>query len=447
MRNHFFAPHNFSSNISRQTMAIVLLMFVTFSPVWVRQAEAKGANDLTLQAVVDLAIQDNPNLDEILARSEAMSAIPSQLGTLPDPVISFNALNMPTDSFDMSQEAMTQMQFGLTQAFPFPGKLALREEASSFAAKAAADNVDEARLQLVQNVKIRWWQLYSLDHALEIVVRNQVLFRQLIQVASIKYEVGKGLQQDVLLAQLELSKLHDQQIKLIGLRAKIVAQLNRLIARPANVEISLPVNVATELPVIADETTLYKKADNSRPLLRQLRNEVAGAKALVRLAKKDLYPDFKVGAFYGIRQGDNPPSVGGERSDFLSVKLSMNLPVFSARKQDKAVAQKSSELQQKHYKQEDAMNGILVQISEATADFKSSKQQFLLLKDGILPQARQTVDSMLSGYQVNKVDFLNLVRSQVTLLNYENQYWQSLSEANKALARLAAAVGEENVYE
>lgn len=447
MRNHYFAPHNFSSNVSRQAVAIVVLMFVTFFPVWISQAEEKRVNDLTLQAAVDLAIQDNSNLDEILARSEAMSAIPSQLGTLPDPVISFNALNMPTDSFDMSQEAMTQMQFGLTQAFPFPGKLALREEASSFAAKAAADNVDEARLQLVQNVKIRWWQLYSLDHALEIVVRNQVLFRQLIQVASIKYEVGKGLQQDVLLAQLELSKLHDQQIKLIGLRAKIVAQLNRLIARPANIEISLPVNVATELPVIADETTLYKKADNSRPLLRQLRNEVAGAKALVSLAKKDLYPDFKVGAFYGIRQGDNPPSVGGERSDFLSVKLSMNLPVFSARKQDKAVAQKSSELQQKHYKQEDAMNGILVQISEATADFKSSKEQFLLLKDGILPQARQTVDSMLSGYQVNKVDFLNLVRSQVTLLNYENQYWQSLSEANKALARLAAAVGEENVYE
>jgi cobalt-zinc-cadmium efflux system outer membrane protein len=447
MRNHFFAPHNFSSNVSRQAVAIAVLMFVTFFPVWISQAEEKRVNDLTLQAAVDLAIQDNPNLDEILARSEAMSAIPSQLGTLPDPVISFNALNMPTDSFDMSQEAMTQMQFGLTQAFPFPGKLALREEASSFAAKAAADNVDEARLQLVQNVKIRWWQLYSLDHALEIVVRNQVLFRQLIQVASIKYEVGKGLQQDVLLAQLELSKLHDQQIQLIGLRAKIVAQLNRLIARPANIEISLPVNVATELPVIADETTLYKKADNSRPLLRQLRNEVSGAKALVSLAKKDLYPDFKVGAFYGIRKGDNPPSVGGERSDFLSVKLSMNLPVFSARKQDKAVAQKSSELQQKHYKQEDAMNGISVQISEATADFKSSKEQFLLLKDGILPQARQTVDSMLSGYQVNKVDFLNLVRSQVTLLNYENQYWQSLSEANKALARLAAAVGEENVYE
>jgi outer membrane protein TolC len=281
MSNKFFNQHSFTPKSSRQTVAVVLIMFVTFFPIVVSQAEEWDGNDLTLQAAVDLAVQDNPGLDEILARSEAMAAIPSQVGTLPDPVVSFNALNMPTDSFDMSQEAMTQMQFGLTQALPFPGKLALREEASSFAAKAAADNVDEARLRLMQNVKTRWWQIYSLDHALEIVERNRELFRQLIQIASIKYEVGKGLQQDVLLAQLELSKLHDQKIKLIGLRSKIVARLNRLIDRPANIEISLPANVATELPSIADETLLYRKAENSRPLLRQLRNEVAGAKSLL----------------------------------------------------------------------------------------------------------------------------------------------------------------------
>jgi outer membrane protein TolC len=411
------------------------------------QAEERGGNALTLQAAVGLALKDNPNLAEILARSEAMAAIPSQAGALPDPVLSFNALNMPVDSFDLSQEAMTQMQFGLSQAVPFPGKLALREEASSFAAKAAADNVDEARLRLVQNVKTRWWQISYLDRALDIVNRNQELFRQFIQIARTKYEVGKGLQQDVLLAQVELSKLHDRQIKLTGLRAKIVAQLNKLIDRPANTRATLSDIVEAQLPVIADETVLYQKAEKSRPLLHQLQNEVAGADTLVKLAKKDLYPDFKVGAFYGLRQGENPPFVGGDRSDFLSVKLSMNLPIFSARKQNKAVAQRNSEFRQKQFKQQDTRNRVLAQISESTADFQRSKDRFLLMKNGIIPQARQTVESMLSGYQVNKVDFLNLVRSQITLLNYENQYWQSLSEANQALARLTAAVGEEEIYE
>jgi len=71
----------------------------------------------------------------------------------------------------------------------------------------------------------------------------------------------------------------------------------------------------------------------------------------------------------------------------------------------------------------------------------------LLFKTGIIPQARQTVASMLTGYQVNKVDFLNLLRSQITLFNYETQYWKALTEANQALAQLSAVVGKDDIYE
>ena len=71
----------------------------------------------------------------------------------------------------------------------------------------------------------------------------------------------------------------------------------------------------------------------------------------------------------------------------------------------------------------------------------------VLYDEGIIPQARQTVESMTAGYQVDKVNFLNLVRSQVSLFNYELQYWKSYTEVNQALARLQAAVGEESIYE
>ena len=125
----------------------------------------------------------------------------------------------------------------------------------------------------------------------------------------------------------------------------------------------------------------------------------------------------------------------------------MTLPIFTGSKQDNAVLQRKSELQAQRYSLHDTVNGVKSQISQAVAGYLQSKEQFQLFKDGIIPQARQTVESMLSGYQVNKVDFLNLVRSQMTLLNYENQYWKSVTAANQALARLAAAVGEEAVHE
>ena len=406
-----------------------------------------SATPLTLQAAIDLAVEDNPSLAQIQARSESMAAIPSQVGTLRDPELSFNALNLPTDTFTVNQEAMTQMQFGIQQAIPFPGKLALKEEASNFAAKAAEEDVDEARLRLVQNVKSNWWQMHYLDRAIEIIERNQNLFRQFVELAGTKYEIGEGLQQDVLLAQVELSKLLDKQIKLTGIRRKLTARLNKLLNKQANEAIILPTQVDTVLPAIMPEPELYEKALNSRPLLNRQQFKIESAKSRLKLARKDYYPDFKVGAFYGFRSGENPPFVGGDRADFLTLKFNMTLPVFTGRKQDKAVAQRSGELQEQRYSLQDTVNEVKSQISQAVAGYRQSKEQSELFKKGIIPQARQTVEAMLSGYQVNKVDFLNLVRSQITLLNYESQYWKSLTAANQALARLVAAVGEEAVYE
>lgn len=405
---------------------------------------AEESSVLTLQSAISIAVQDNPNLAQLQARSEAMAAIPSQVGTLPDPVISFNALNLPVDSFDTRQENMTQLQVGVSQTIPFPGKLALREEAASFEAEAALQNVTEAHWWLQKNVKNTWWQIFYLDRTLQIVDNNQILLRQFIQVARTKYEVGQGLQQDVLLAQLELSKLMDQQLKLEGLRRNTAAQLNALLGRPSNLPITLPETLDLTLPKLIAETDLYQQAENFRALLAAKRKVINAAQSRLDLAKKDYFPDFNVGAAYGGR--DNMLS-GVERADFLSMKLSMTVPIFMASKQAKAVDQRTSELMQQKYALQDEWNNVRTQISQGSSDYRRAKDQFILFKTGIIPQARQTVASMLAGYQVSKVDFLNLVRSQIILFNYEMQYWNAFAEANQSLAKLTAAVGKEEIYE
>jgi outer membrane protein TolC len=95
----------------------------------------------------------------------------------------------------------------------------------------------------------------------------------------------------------------------------------------------------------------------------------------------------------------------------------------------------------------DERNQVMADIASNITDYQRAQQQLSLFTTGILPQARQTVQSMLAGYQVSEVDFLNLVRSQVTLLNYELQYWKSLTESYQALARLQASIGKESIYE
>ncbi len=406
--------------------------------------DAKPANLLSLQAAIDRAVQDNPSLAQIQARSEALAAIPSQVGTLPDPVISFNALNLPVNSFDLAQENMTQMQGGISQDIPFPGKLSLREQAASYQAEAATYDVAEARLRLVRDVKKAWWAHFYLDRALEIIILNQNLLRQFVEIASTKYAVGEGLQQDVLLAQLELSKLLDTEIRLTGAINTTKAQLNALLDQPANHLFSLPEETKESLPVLQTQSRLFAQAKDYRAILASRRKSINAAQSRLELAKKDFFPDFKVGAFYSGRM-DTPS--GQERADLLSLKLSMTVPIFAASKQAKAVDQRQSELMQQRYALKDQWNNVRAEISTAYSDFHQTKDQVVLFKQGIIPQARQTVASMLAGYQVNKVDFLNLVRSQITLYNYETQYWKALTEANQALAQLTAVVGKEEIYE
>ena len=430
-----------NSQFCRISLYLILGFVLVVSP----PLRAEAANVLGLDRAVALAVEGNPGLAEMRARAQAAAAVPPQAGSLPDPMVSFNALNLPVDSFDRKQEPMTQMQFGVSQELPFPGKLALKEKAAGFEAEAAGSSVEETRLRLISDVKVSWWRLFYLAKALEIIHRNQDLLGQFVEIAQTKYKVGEGLQQDVLLAQVELSQMMDRTLQIEGMRRNDVARLNALLNRAADTPAPLPEKVATDLPDPLPAAQLFQLADETRPRLARFQSELNAADARLELARKDRLPDFQVGALYGFRSGDNPD--GSSRDDFASFRFAMSVPLYASRKQNRTIDQRSSERLAHRYALEDERRKVQAEISAALADYQQAREQAVLFKTGIVPQARQTVASMLAGYQVNKVDFLNLVRSQITLYDHETRYWQALSEAQQALARLTAAVGREVTHE
>lgn len=405
------------------------------------------AEPLTLSAALAYVELENPGLAEMSARAEAMATIPSQVGSLPDPMVSFSPANLPTDSFNLEQDPMTQMQLGISQKIPYPGKLALKESIARFMANAATSQVDEVRLQLNRDVKTLWWRLFFLDRSLEVIDINKTLLKQFIEIAQTKYKVGQGLQQDVLLAQLELSKLIDQKIQLDSKRKQESARLNALLNRATDRTIQLPrlADIDTDLPSLKPASAIMQLAQANRPELAQQRLLIEAATARRELAERDLLPDFNVGATYGFRQGNNPN--GDNRSDLLSLRIGINVPLFAGSKQKMAISQRSSEVKQQQYALQDRWLAIQADITATLAEYNRTQQQVLLFKTGVIPQARQTVASMLAGYQVNKVDFLNLIRAQITQYNYETNLWQTISEGQSALAKLVATVGEETIYE
>ncbi|RMH60075.1 MAG: TolC family protein, partial [Zetaproteobacteria bacterium] len=102
----------------RHGLGLILMLL----PSWA------SATVLSLERAEAMALADNPALAAAGQQAAALAAVPSQVGSLPDPVLSLKAMNLPADSFSTTQENMTQLQLGVMQAIPFPGKLGLKQQ-------------------------------------------------------------------------------------------------------------------------------------------------------------------------------------------------------------------------------------------------------------------------------------------------------------------------------
>ena len=249
-------------------------------------AQPAPAEVLSLQEARARAVANNPGLAEMRERYHALSEQTPQQGALPDPVLSLAAANFPWDEFDRNQEPMTQLLIGISQTFPYPGKRGLAEAAAGFEAETALHSVDEMRLGLKQNVAVTWWEIYYLDRSLETIHRNQALLRQFVDVARTKYEVGEGLQQDVLLAQLELSRLLDQAIRVQAMREERAIRLNLLMGELPDAPVDLPAGRALELVPLVPRQQLYERAVDARPALAGQRAAIRASESRLALARR-----------------------------------------------------------------------------------------------------------------------------------------------------------------
>jgi outer membrane protein TolC len=179
------------------------------------------------------------------------------------------------------------------------------------------------------------------------------------------------------------------------------------------------------------EISLLARAGISRNLINVNRDLVESAQADLEFARRDRYPDFKLGVGYGFRDGFDPMR-GKDRADLVTVMLSVNVPIFSGSKQSKAVEQRSHEVSRQKFALNNTLRRVEAGVARNFAKYHAARNQVALLETAIIPQAQQTVSSMLAGYQVNQVDFLNVVNTQITLYNAQINYWESLSRAKQA---------------
>ena len=405
-----------------------LLLWLTVSGPAIAQPDQLT----TLLAEAD---SQNPSLKITQEQIEVASSQIAQVTSLPDPILSISLLNYPTDNFKTDQTPMTGNEIRLAQMFPFPGKLETKGRIAAKRSLWFASAYQDARLQIRRQVKDAWYRLLFQRQAIKLTTRNLKIFEDFIKLTETRYEVGKGLQQNVLTAHLQRSRQLDQLLVLQQQEEATLAELNSLVGRDTDQSLEID----TQLKSVSQKfnlNELQEQAVQKRPLFKAYAALIGQYKAQRKLAQLDYRPDFTLWA--GYRWRDNALVDGG--TDFVSAGVSFNLPV-RRKQRAAAVTGADSALQLVFQKHNNFHNQVNLEIHQSLTSLEQTGKLVELYQGGIIPQANQTFQATLSAYQVDKVDFLDLLNSLMTLYRYEIDYIKALSDQQRSMARLEAAAG------
>jgi len=421
-----------------RALKIGVLVTVLTSAVNVASEGAASAQEavLRLQPLIQEALAVNPEIKADGKRWDAAKERPPQEGSLDDPMLSFEIVNLPTNSFSFAQDDMTMKQFSISQTFPYFGKRGLRSEVAKREANAIGQGYRDKRNEIVRKVKEVFYELYAIDRSLEVVEKNRDVLKEFVKIAETKYSVGKGIQQDVLKAQVELSKLLDEQIRLEQRGQAAGARLNAILNHPPQTPLGRTDEVSKD-ELRIDLKDLQEKALENRPLLKALQEEIERSKAANALARRKYFPDLTMSVGYGFREDSRMVN----RSDMFSAGFTINIPLYFRTKQDRQVAETSAMIDSAREQYQAVRNEVLSLVKELAADLEKGSKLIDLYQTGLIPQARLSLDSAIAGYQVNRVDFLTLLDNRLTLFNFEKEYYRVLGEYQTSLAKLEWVIG------
>lgn len=413
-------------------------------------AEGDALEDLLAEALAT-----HPEIQAARSRVEAASARIPQAGALPDPNLFAGLMYVPLPDFDISAEGMTMLSLQFGQRLPPRGLRGARERAAQAELEAARTEVEATEWSVKLRLQEAYFELLLVVEAEAVHHRTHSALEAFAASAESAFTQGLAPQQDILRAQTELAGIEEHLAELRQRRSVAQAQVNALLGRDSRSPIHpvMPQRVVRlleadpgpgiltsylvdaelggGLPTLA---ALQAEALGRRPELASARHRAEAGTHRVEAARRDRRPGVSLTGGYALRSA---------RSDMVSVGVSVDLPLFRSRKQDQAVFEAEHALQADRAGVEAVEREIREEVAEAHADLIQVREQVILLEEGIIPQARATVQSASGAYRSGDSSFVSLMEVYAVLFRNEIQLAHLSAELGTSLVRLERAVGAE----
>lgn len=393
----------------------------------------KDVNELALQNVIKIAVLNDSWLKGNEYSQEAIEESSIAAGTYADPKVTIGAANIPTDTFDLNQEAMTQLKVGISQMFPRGDSLEIRQEQLKLQASQYPYQREDRKGKLTVQIAQLWLEAYKAQESIALIEKNRSLFEQLADIAESSYSsaFGKTRQQDIIRAQLELTKLEDRLTLLKQKKDTALLSLSEWLSdftedkiNSENILESSNLLLPRSFPNIEMINPNYfnLKEDSEKilttfenhPSIKNIEQKIKATSKSIKLARENYKPQFSVNTSYAKREDD---LMGRNRADLFSVGLTFDLPIFVKNKQDK-------ELKVAMLKTRSVETEKILQYKKLFSLYETTKADLIRLKERqslyltkLLPQMNEQSEASLTAYTNDDGDFPEVVRSRISQLN------------------------------
>lgn len=386
----------------------------------------EAQTSLSLRQTIELAIENDDWLSQNKFQQNAILAQSKGADTAENTLLSLQMVNLPSNGFALDQEPMTQLKLGVSQQFSRGDSRTIKQkQLSTLAAQFPYQRQDRAA-QVALTVSKLFLYAYRAQQNIALLGSDRLLLEQLSATVNAGYSSGLGTtkQQDLVSAELALSKLDDKLIILLAEKHTALAQLLQWTAvdqgvgsayqTPALVNLQDP-----EVAELSEQTHDLLRPSNyqllmselaSHPAVMSLEKQVQAGIQAIDLAEQDNAPQWGINASYAYR-ADDP--MGASRADFFSVGVTLSVPLFNQTKLDTDV--KSARLLAEASKTEKRllMRSMYAQLSASYSQLKQVKKRLNLYQEQIIQQMHQQTQASLNAYTNNEGGFVDVLQAQI----------------------------------
>ncbi|KDR40255.1 TolC family protein [Caballeronia glathei] len=380
---------------------------------------------VTLDAALQAATDRSASMQAAQASVSASSEAAVKAGQLPNPMLAAGIDNLPINgpqAFTIGQNILTMRRIGIEQEWVSPEKRRLR----STLADQVVDRERAGFLAQLVNVRQQTATAWlNAAYAKKAVSLQQELVRHMaheLAATQASYRGAKASASDVAQARLMLAQTQDQLLKaqqtlqtaLIGLSRWTAGAVTDVAGEPP-----APQSVVASLPP--------EQLRDVEPALMTATADMRVADADTAVANSNRSTNWTWNVSY---------LQGGSSSRFVSVGVSIPLPINRKNVEDRDAAEKAQLGTKARLMYEDAQRQVEADIRTQSATLASGRERITNLTNSMLPAADQRVQLAVAAYKAGAGSLADTFAARRAQLDAELQVLDLRRDVSQTWAQL-----------